>query len=133
MAKAKKTKATAKKATTAAKKPAAFKAPTFKGNDVLTARHLSATLAGTTEITAKAAKAAVDSLLTTVAGALYNGAKVRLDKIGILHVKTRPARPARMGRNPFTGEQIKIKAKPATRVVKFRPARDLKEKVAKSK
>ena len=35
-------------------------------------------------------------------------------------------RPARMGRNPTTGEQIQIKA---SKKVAFRPAKDLKEAV----
>jgi len=38
-----------------------------------------------------------------------------------------PAKPARMGRNPFTGETIKLKAKPKSKKVKFRPSKDLKE------
>ena len=39
----------------------------------------------------------------------------------------KPARKARKGINPFTGEQIMIKAKPATQVIKVRPLKGLKE------
>lgn len=43
--------------------------------------------------------------------------------------KTRPATKKRMGRNPATGEQIMIAAKPARTVVKIIPLRVLKESV----
>ena len=41
----------------------------------------------------------------------------------------KPATPERPGRNPFTGEEIMIKAKPARRVVKIRPLKALKDMV----
>lgn len=44
-------------------------------------------------------------------------------------VKHRPARPARKGLNPFTGEQVTFKAKPASEVVKVRPLKSLKDMV----
>jgi nucleoid DNA-binding protein len=37
----------------------------------------------------------------------------------------KPASPARKGRNPFTGEEIMIKAKPASRKVRARALRSL--------
>jgi nucleoid DNA-binding protein len=42
----------------------------------------------------------------------------------------RPAAKARKGRNPFTGEEIMIKAKPATVRVKTMPLKALKEAVS---
>ncbi len=42
----------------------------------------------------------------------------------------RPATKARKGRNPFTGEEIMIKAKPATMRVKAMPLKALKEAVS---
>ncbi|MBI1337889.1 MAG: DNA-binding protein [Phycisphaera sp.] len=42
-------------------------------------------------------------------------------------VKKKPATKARPGRNPFTGEEIMIKAKPASKTVRVRPLRALKE------
>ncbi len=42
-------------------------------------------------------------------------------------VVRKPATPARKGRNPFTGEEVMFKAKPARRVVKIRALRKLKE------
>lgn len=70
-----------------------------------------------------------------------------LAKIVELHVKSRgpgkfvlpgllkivvvkkPARPARKGVNPFTGEEMMFKAKPAYKVVKVRALKKLKEMV----
>jgi len=44
-----------------------------------------------------------------------------------INVVKKPARPAREGVNPFTGEKMMFKAKPAHKVVKIRPLRKLKE------
>ena len=41
----------------------------------------------------------------------------------------KPARKARKGVNPFTGEEIMIKAKPASRGVRIRPLKALKDQV----
>ena len=46
-----------------------------------------------------------------------------------LRVHKKPARKARRGVNPFTGEEMMFKAKPATNVVKFRALKALKEMV----
>jgi len=44
-------------------------------------------------------------------------------------VTRKPATKARPGVNPFTGEEIMIKAKPARNVVKVRPLKGLKDMV----
>ena len=44
-----------------------------------------------------------------------------------LIVKSKPAKKARKGINPFTGEEMTFKAKPAQRVVKVRTLKKLKE------
>src|SRR5262249_33216769 len=49
--------------------------------------------------------------------------RVRIPGLGILQVRKRPAR---MGRNPATGEAIKIKA---SKKIAFRAAKDLKAAV----
>jgi DNA-binding protein HU-beta len=54
---------------------------------------------------------------------LKKGDKIRLTGLGILQVRKWAAR---MGRNPATGEAIKIKA---SKKVAFRPAKELKEAV----
>ena len=42
-------------------------------------------------------------------------------------VKHKPATKARKGTNPFTGEEMMFKAKPARNVIKVRPLKKLKE------
>lgn len=44
-----------------------------------------------------------------------------------IYVHTRPASKERMGRNPATGEEMVIPARPAKKVVKARPLKKLKE------
>ena len=56
-------------------------------------------------------------------GNLTKGKKLRISGLSILRVR---ARPARKGRNPATGEAIKIKA---SKKVAFRPSKDLKDRV----
>ncbi len=50
---------------------------------------------------------------------------------GLLKVKTvrKPARKARKGTNPFTGEETTFAAKPAHTVVKIQPLKGLKDMV----
>ena len=54
---------------------------------------------------------------------LKKGEKIRIGGLGILQVRKRAAR---MGRNPATGEQIKIKA---SKKVAIRAAKELKEAI----
>ncbi len=46
-----------------------------------------------------------------------------------LTVVRKPATKARKGINPFTGEEVMFKAKPAKNVVKIRPLKNLKDMV----
>lgn len=46
-----------------------------------------------------------------------------------LKLKRKPATKARKGKNPFTGAEIMIKAKPAHNVVKMYPVKTLKETI----
>ncbi len=68
-----------------------------------------------------------DTILTDVFGTVVDhlkaGDRVRIGGLGIIEVKNRPAR---MGRNPATGEAIEIKA---SRKVAFRAAKELKEAI----
>lgn len=76
------------------------------------------------ELPKKVTKELILEFLATIEGELVsNQAKVRLDKVGIIQVKDRAARK---GRNPQTGEEIKI---PASKKVAFRAAKSLKEAV----
>lgn len=62
-----------------------------------------------------------------IASALQKGESVSIPGFGSFSVKSCPAR---MGRNPRTGEQIKIAAK---RIAKFRPGTNLETAVQASK
>jgi DNA-binding protein HU-beta len=62
-------------------------------------------------------------LVTLAAEHLKKGDKIRLTGLGILQVRSLPAR---MGRNPATGESIEIAA---SQKITFRPAKELKEAI----
>ncbi len=91
--------------------------------ETITLRQLASTLAENHELSKKAANAILDDLVVTVTKHLKKGARVRIGGLGILQVRKRAAR---MGRNPATGEAIKIKA---SKKVAFRVAKELKEAV----
>jgi nucleoid DNA-binding protein len=44
-----------------------------------------------------------------------------------INVVKKPAKPARKGINPFTGEEVMFKAKPAHKVIKIKALKKLKE------
>jgi DNA-binding protein HU-beta len=62
----------------------------------------------------------LDDLITMITKHLKKGEKVKITGLGILQVRRRAAR---MGRNPATGEAIKIKA---SKKVAFRATKELK-------
>lgn len=72
----------------------------------------------------KITKEVIATFLETIENSVAEGRKVRIDKVGILTVKDRAARK---GRNPQTGEEIKI---PASKKISFRVAKSLKERVS---
>src|SRR6476646_8395764 len=102
--------------TAGAPKPAA---PKPKAETVST-RHIGAQLAEKHDMSNKAATAILEDTIGLITKHLKKGARIRLNGLGILVVRKRAAR---MGRNPATGEAIKIKA---SRKVAFRAAKDLK-------
>jgi len=73
--------------------------------------------------TKKEAQAAVDCVFSTITKALKKKDTVALAGFGTFKVAQRKARK---GRNPQTGEEIKIKAK---KVAKFVPGKALKDVV----
>jgi DNA-binding protein HU-beta len=111
--------APAKKTAAPAKKAAAKAAAPV----TVTLKQIAADVAMSHGITKKQAESVLDDLVTATSAHLKKGNKVRLTGLGILQVR---ARAARMGRNPATGEAIKIKA---SKKIAFRPAKELKESV----
>lgn len=65
----------------------------------------------------------VETILDKMTATLKKGEKVQLTPFGQFKVRNRPAR---MARNPQTGEPVKV---PAKRVMRFLPSRALKEAV----
>ncbi len=89
----------------------------------MTKTDLIAAVAEKTGMSKKAAEAAVTAVLSSVSEKLAAGEKVSLFGFGTFEVKERAARD---GRNPFTGEAIKIAA--SKRPV-FTAAKALKDQV----
>jgi DNA-binding protein HU-beta len=94
-------------------------APAKKAPPV-TLKHLAAALAEEHQITKRAGEAMLGDLVAMITKHLKKGERIRISGLGILQVKKRAAR---MGRNPATGEAIKIKA---SKKVAFRAAKELK-------
>ncbi|MFH0776692.1 MAG: HU family DNA-binding protein [Patescibacteria group bacterium] len=88
----------------------------------LTQAQTVATIADAAGISKKEAKVALEAL----AKALVKNDKVATT-FGIFSKKVKPARPARKGVNPFTGEQMTFKAKPKQTVLKYRPNKATKD------
>jgi DNA-binding protein HU-beta len=91
--------------------------------ETVSLRQLAVQLAEKNEMTNKQANKLMEDLVGMVTKHLKKGARIRLTGLGILQVRKRAAR---MGRNPATGEAIKIKA---SKKVAFRAAKDLKEAI----
>ena len=91
-----------------------------KASRPVTLKHLAATLAAEHQLTKRAGEALLGELVGLITRHLKKGERVRISGLGILQVRKRAAR---MGRNPATGEAIKIKA---SKRVAFRAAKDLK-------
>lgn len=89
----------------------------------VTTKHLVAELAEKYDLPKKQMATYVDDLVEHIVRNLKKGNAVSIASLGILKVNERAER---MGRNPATGEQIKI---PAKKKVAFRVAKDLKEAV----
>ncbi|HWE45673.1 MAG TPA: HU family DNA-binding protein [Caulobacteraceae bacterium] len=105
----------------AAKAPAASSAAKPKVVTV-SSKQIAAKLAENHDLSKKAVEAIMGDMTTMIIKHLKKGEKVRLG-LGILQVRKRAAR---MGRNPATGEAIKIKA---SKKLAFRPAKEVKEAI----
>ena len=67
------------------------------------------------------AKRVLDALDEVLIQEIGNAQKVRIGGLVQLTVRVKPAQKARKGRNPATGEEITIAAKPASVELKARP------------
>jgi DNA-binding protein HU-beta len=92
-------------------------------SSTVTLKHLAARVAEEHEMAKKQSEAVLSSMVDLVVKHLKKGDRIRIGGLGILVVRKRAAR---MGRNPATGEPIKIKA---SKKVAFRAAKELKESI----
>lgn len=86
----------------------------------ITKGRLVAMLADQHHLSKRASQEMFNDLISMMTKHLQKGERVKIAGLGILQVRDRPAR---MGRNPRTGEPVEIKA---GRKVAFRTARKLK-------
>jgi len=100
---------------------AAAKVPT------VSLKQIAADLADKHGVAKKQMTETLDAFLGSLTKHIVKGSKVRIPGLGIFSVRKRAAR---MGRNPATGEAIKI---PAKRVVKFRVAKAAKDAILGAK
>lgn len=78
-------------------------------------------VASEADLTKEKAGVAVEAVLDHIKKSLKKGDEVRIPDFGTFKVSKRKARE---GRNPATGETIKI---PASKVAKFAPSKGLKD------
>jgi nucleoid DNA-binding protein len=117
-----------------AKKAARKSAPksTLKAGpirQVMSKSALVAHLAGTSGAAAKDVRAVIAALEATIQASLGKRGPRTFVLPGLLKITVTnvPAKKARKGINPFTGEETIFKAKPATVKVKVRPMKRLKD------
>ena len=87
----------------------------------LTQSQLVTAIADRAELTKVEAKRALVALDDIVLEELGNAQKVRIGGLVQLTVRVKPAQKKRKGRNPATGEEIDIAAKPASVDLRARP------------
>ena len=118
-------KAPAKKAAAPARKATALKEKMTKGQIV-------ASLAESTDLSKKQVNAVLDELNVLIERSIKKRSVGEFTIPGVMKITTvkKPARKARKGINPFTGEETTFKAKPASIAVKIRPLKKLKEYAA---
>ena len=122
-----KKKATKKKV--AAKKAAAPAKRISTVKEAMTKSAMMGAIAEDTGLAKKDVSAVFDSLSNIINGHVKKGGAGTCTVPGLMKIKTvrKPATKARKGTNPFTGEEMMFKAKPARTVVKVLPLKALKD------
>src|ERR1700746_679424 len=96
---------------------------------IVTLKHLAEWAGYNHGVPKKQAIEMFTGFVADVGRVLKKGSKIRIPNLGVLQVRVRPARRARKGRNPATGEEIQIKASEASKKVAFRVAKGLSEAI----
>ena len=111
-----------------AKKKAKYSFVTYVQEGVL--KHASITRRGEVRVKRSDLKACIESAFLAGARAAASGERVRFPVIGALVRKEVKARKAGKGVNPFTGEPMDIKARPASKKPRWSFPRALKDTFA---
>ncbi|MEM1112323.1 MAG: HU family DNA-binding protein [Pseudomonadota bacterium] len=127
-----KKKAAAKKAPARKKAPAKKAAPVKKApaiRDKMTKSQIVANISDTTGLSKKEVGAVMGELESLIERSIKKRSIGEFTLPGLMKITTvkKPARKARKGINPFTGEETVFKAKPASTAVKVRPLKKMKE------
>jgi nucleoid DNA-binding protein len=122
-------KAPAKKKAVAKKAAAAPKKAASAITDKLTKSQIVGSIAETTGLSKKQVGDVMGELEALIERSIKKRAVGEFTLPGLMKITTvkKPARKARKGINPFTGEETVFKAKPASIAVKIRPLKKLKE------
>ena len=131
-AKKKAAKKAVKKAATRKKAAAKKTAPQRQVKAIkepMTKTEMTSTIAENTGLSKKDVNAVFEELGVLMEGHLKKRAAGTFTMPGMFKVvtKQKPARKARKGVNPFTGEETMLKAKPASTQVKIRPLKKMKD------
>lgn len=117
--------APARKAPVAKAAPAVVKAITARQNKT----QMLVQISEATELSKKQVQAVLDELSNIIEGHIKKKGIGEFVFPGLFKIMTvkKPATKARKGINPFSGEEVMFKAKPASTAVKVRPLKKLKE------
>jgi len=117
-------KKTVKKTTLAAKKT-----PVISVKDPLTKGGIIKAMTDITSLAKKDVVASLEALTKVIELHVKSRGPGKFVMPGLLKINVvkKPARPARKGINPFTGEEVMFKAKPAHKVIKIKALKKLKE------
>jgi nucleoid DNA-binding protein len=129
--KARKVKNSAKKSSAVKLVRSAQIPPVTSVDKAFTKGQLFSTLAGRTGLQRREVTSLFEELAPIIAAHLKKQGPGQFTVPGLVKitVKHKPATKSRKGINPFTGEEMMFKAKPARNVVKVRPLQKLKEMV----
>ena len=95
----------------------------------LTIKSIVTYLARKNELSQKRTRQLIDDYHMMLESGLLLGLRVPLGKMGRLSLRKRPARKARVGINPATGEKITLKARPEEQAPRMAFSRLLKDRV----
>ena len=109
-----------KKVTRKKKAAAAVKKPPTKSE-------IFSQIADSTELAKRDVAAVFDALQPIIKKSLKQTGAFSMPGLCKVVVKKKPATKARKGINPFTGEEMMFKAKPASKTVRIRPLKNLKD------